>query len=65
MRKEEVLQVQFTVALEHFNDSPEYVKPSILLVIFRTATFTFALTQLKARISPSRIQEVEIHLALT
>lgn len=63
MRKE-VLQVKFTVALEHFNDSPD-VKLSVLLVIFRSATFTFALMKLKTRISPSRIQEVEIHFTLT
>lgn len=64
VRKEEVLQVKFTVALEHFSDSPD-VKPSVLLVTFRSATITFALTKLKTRISPSRIQEVEIHLTLT
>lgn len=63
MRKE-ALQVKFTVALEHFNDSPD-VKLSVLLVIFSSATFTFALMKLKTRISPSRIQEVEIHLTLT
>lgn len=64
MRKKEVLQVKFTVALEHFPGSLNLFA-SVLLFMLKSATLTFALRKLKTTIPPSRIQEAEIYLTLT